>query len=168
VGAYGDVLALEQQDKLGQQQAAVNARLYNADGSAKANDYHPPKLPESAFPPGAAASKDLTVNPDQLKAVAAQMHNDLVQLQATLQKLSGGGDPTAAAYGWATANSFGNNAGSAYAGISQFYQALNAAYDEVISYLQQTASNYADAESSTASAARSVGQETTASGASGA
>ena len=50
MGGYGDALALEQQDKLDQQQAASNARQYNADGSGKANDYHPPKLPESTFP----------------------------------------------------------------------------------------------------------------------
>lgn len=158
MGGYGDVLALEQQDKLNQQQAAINARLYNADGSGKANDYRPPKLPESAFPSGPAASKDLTVNLDQLNAVATQMRADLIRLQATLQQLNNGGAGGETIVGWATAEAFGSNAGSAYWGISQFYQALNAAYDEVISYMRQTASNYADAESSTVSAARSVGQ----------
>ena len=54
MGGYGDALALEDQDKLDQQQAAANARLYNPDGSAKANDFHPPKLPESTFPPSLA------------------------------------------------------------------------------------------------------------------
>lgn len=158
MGAYGDVLALEQQDKLNQQQAAINARLYNADGSGKANDYRPPKLPESAFPSGPAASKDLTVNLDQLTAVATQMRADLNQLQATLQKLNGGEEAGRATGGWPTANAFGTNAGNAHSGIVQFYQALNAAYDEVVSYLRQTASNYADAESATVSAARGVGQ----------
>ena len=50
MGAIDDVMALEDQEKLDQQQAASNARQYNADGSAKANDFQPPKLPESAFP----------------------------------------------------------------------------------------------------------------------
>jgi uncharacterized protein YukE len=162
VGGYGDALALEQQDKLGQQQAASNARLYNADGSAKANDYHPPKLPESAFPAGLTADKELTVNRDQLTAVATQMHADLVKLQATLQQLNGSGAGGETIGGWPTADALGNNAGSAYWGISQFYQSLNTAYDNVISYLRQTASNYADAESSTASAARGVGTESSA------
>jgi hypothetical protein len=168
VGAYGDVLALEQQNKLDQQQAASNARLYNPDGSAKANDYHPPRLPESAFPSGLTAAKQLTVNRDQLTAVATQMHTDLIQLQATLQQLNGGGAGGETVGGWPTADAFGANAGSAYWGISQFYQALNTVYDEVISYLRQTASNYADAESSTASAARNVGTEAAPSSALGA
>jgi hypothetical protein len=157
MSGIGDALALEQQDKIDQQQAASNARLYNADGSGKFNDYHPPQLPESAFPARLAAGKNLTVNRDQLAAVATQMQNDLIKLQATLQQLNNGGPGAATIGGWSTAEAFGNNAGSAYYGIAQFYQALNAAYDEVISYLRQTASNYADAESSTASAARSVG-----------
>jgi uncharacterized protein YukE len=168
MGGYGDVLALEQQAKLDQQQAASNARLYNADGSAKANDYSPPKLPESAFPASPAAGKELTVNHDQLNAVASQMRADLSQLEATLQQLNSGGAGGATIGGWPTADAFGTNAGSAYWGISQFYQALNAAYDEVISYMRQTASNYADAESSTTSAARGVGSQATATGALGA
>ena len=50
MGGYGDALALEQQEQLDQQQAAANCRLYNADGSGKANDFTPPTLPESVFP----------------------------------------------------------------------------------------------------------------------
>jgi uncharacterized protein YukE len=157
MSGIGDAMALEQQGKIDQQQAASNARLYNADGSAKANDYRPPKLPESAFPASLAGDKELTVNRDQLSAVAKQMQTDLTRLQATLQQLNNGGPGGETIGGWSTAEAFGNNAGSAYFGISQFYQALNAAYDDVISYLSQTASNYADAESATASAARSVG-----------
>ena len=47
MGGYGDALALEQQEQLDQQQAAANSRLYNPDGSWKANDFTPPALPET-------------------------------------------------------------------------------------------------------------------------
>ena len=91
MGGYGDALALEQQEQLDQQQAAANSRLYNADGSAKANDFTPPKLPESAFPPSVAGGTELSVNTDQLQTIATQMHGDLAQLQATLQTLTTAG-----------------------------------------------------------------------------
>jgi hypothetical protein len=160
MGGYGDALALEQQEKLDQQQAASNARLYNPDGSAKANDFRPPKLPESSFPSGLAAGAELSVNTDQLNTIATQMRSDLVRLQAGLQRLGDGGAGGETIGGWSTAFAFGANAGSAYYGIAQFYQDLNNAYDMVIGYIHQSASNYADAESTTASAARSVGTET--------
>ncbi len=168
MGGYGDALALEQQEQLDQQQAAANSRLYNADGSAKANDFTPPKLPESAFPPSVAGGTELSVNTDQLQTIATQMHGDLAQLQATLQTLNNGGAlGELLGGGWSTAEALGSNAGNAYWGISQFYQDLNQAYDMVIGYMRQSASNYADAETTTASAARTVGSETTPGGSPG-
>jgi hypothetical protein len=168
VGGYGDALALEQQEQLDQQQAAANSRLYNPDGSGKANDFTPPKLPESAFPPSVAGGTELSVNTDQLQTIAAQMHGDLAQLQATLQTLNNSGIMgELIGGGWSTPEALGSNAGSAYWGISQFYQDLNQAYDMVIGFMRQSASNYSDAETTTASAARTVGSETTPSGALG-
>jgi uncharacterized protein YukE len=168
MGGYGDALALEQQEQLDQQQAAANSRLYNADGSGKANDFTPPALPESAFPPSVAGGTELSVNTDQLQTIAAQMHGDLAQLQATLQTLNNGGVlGELLGGGWPTAEALGSTAGNAYWGISQFYQDLNHAYDMVIGYMRQSASNYADAETTTASAARTVGSETTPGGALG-
>ena len=55
--------------------------------------------------------------------------------------------------GWGTASAFGGNATNAYEGITQFIQALNQAYDAVIGNLGKTVTNYADAETTTASAA---------------
>lgn len=168
MGGYGDALALEQQEQLDQQQAAANSRLYNADGSGKANDFTPPALPESSFPPSVAGGTELSVNTDQLQTIAAQMHGDLAQLQATLQTLNNSGVlGELLGGGWSTAEALGSNAGNAYWGISQFYQDLNHAYDMVIGYMRQSASNYADAETTTASAARTVGSETTPGGAPG-
>jgi uncharacterized protein YukE len=168
MGGYGDALALEQQEQLDQQQAAANSRLYNPDGSGKANDFTPPALPDSAFPPSVAGGTELSVNTDQLQTIAAQMHGDLAQLQATLQTLNNSGIMgELIGGGWSTPESLGSNAGSAYWGISQFYQDLNQAYDMVIGYMRQSASNYADADATTASAARSVGSEATPGGALG-
>jgi len=160
MGGYGDALELQQQEKLDQQQAASNSQLYNADGSGKANDYRPPKMPESSFPVGQAPGTELTVNRDQLSTVAAQMRADLDKLKATLQQLDDGGAGGELIFGWSTADGLGSNAGNAYWGISQFYQDLNTAYDQVIGYIRQTVSNYADADSATATAARSVGSQT--------
>jgi hypothetical protein len=165
VGAYGDVLALEQQERLDQQQAAGGSQQYNADGSGKANDFTPPKLPESAFPAGLTAGTELSVNAGQLRQIAAQMQTDLAALRATLQQLNGSGPLSELiGGGWETADALSNNTGSAWWGISQFYQQLNAAYDMVIGFMHQSAGNYDDAETTTASAARSVGSETTAAG----
>src|SRR5216683_7011945 len=91
MGGYGDALALQQQEQLDQQQAAASSQQYHADGSAKANDFTPPKLPESTFPPGMGGGTQLSVNRDQLQTIATQMHGDLAQLQATLQTLDDGG-----------------------------------------------------------------------------
>jgi uncharacterized protein YukE len=160
MGAIGDEMALQDQEKVDQQAAAANiAKVYNADGSAKANDYHPPKLPVSAFPPNLKVGGQLRVNGDELTKVAANMAKDLARLQATLQELNGGGPGGGTLGGWPTAAAMGNNAGQAWYGISTFYQNLNTVYDQVISYLHQTAGNYGDAEDATAAAARNVGSD---------
>src|SRR5579875_3705274 len=103
MGGYFDELMLQQQDKATQQQAAREARLYNPDGSAKANDYRPPALPTSAFPSvEPRGGGELIVHRDRLMAVARGMHQDLVDLQAALARrnsagaaamLVGGGKP---------------------------------------------------------------------------
>jgi uncharacterized protein YukE len=165
MGAIGDEMALADQEKLDQQQAADHARQYNADGSAKANDFRPPKLPESAFPASLDAGRQLRVNRDQLGAVKNQMGSDLARLQATLQQLIGNGAFGGAIGGWGTATAFGGNATNAYEGITQFTQALNEAYDTVIGNLGKTVANYADAETTTASAASKIGAEASPGGA---
>jgi hypothetical protein len=159
MGGYGDALALQQQEKINQQQAATSSP-YNPDGSGKANDYHPPPLPQSSFPPASAPGQGITVDRAQLTAVANQMKADLNLLQAALNQLNGAGAGGELIGGWSTADAFGNNAGNAYWGITQFYSDLNAAYDQVIGYLHQTMNNYADAETTTAAAANRVGAET--------
>jgi uncharacterized protein YukE len=159
VSGVGDALELAQQEKLDQQQAANNARQYNADGSAKANDFRTPRMPQSAFPASLDASGQLRVNRDQLAAVKNQMGPELAKLQAAWQQLSSTGAFGGSIGGWATSDAFGGNATNAYEGITQFMQALNAAYDMVIGVLGKTAANYADAETSTASAASKIGAD---------
>jgi hypothetical protein len=159
MGAIADVMALEDQEKLDQQQAAQNAREYNPDGSAKANDYRPPKLPESTFPANLTSSGELTVNRDQLNAVRAQMAADLTRLQGALSQVTGDGASGRAIGGWETADGFGGNATNAYEGIMQFIQDLSSAYHLVIGNLTKTVTNYADAETTTASAARQIGAD---------
>jgi hypothetical protein len=159
MGAIGDVMALEDQEKLDQQQAAQNAREYNPDGSAKANDFRPPKLPESTFPPHLTGDGELTVNRDSLNSIRAQMAADLTRLQAVLNQVSGEGASGGAIGGWTTADGFGGNATNAYEGIMQFIQALSGAYDLVIGNLTKTVANYSDAETTTASAARQIGTD---------
>ncbi len=167
MGAIGDVMALEDQEKLDQAAAANQAREYNADGTLKADNYRPPKLPESTFPADIRFGGQLRVNRDGLKAVASQMATELSQLQSTLQALYNGGAGGATLGGWSTADAMGNNAGSAWYAISTFYQELNTVYDQVIGYLRQTASNYGDTEDITAAAARNVGSDAAPSGAVG-
>ena len=158
MSGVGDALELAQQEKL-DQQAANNARQYNADGSAKANDFRAPKIPQSAFPASLDASGQLRVNRDQLVAVKNQMGPELARLQAAWQQLSSTGAFGGAIGGWATSDAFGGNATNAYEGITQFLQALNAAYDMVIGVLGKTAANYDDAETTTASAASKIGAD---------
>jgi uncharacterized protein YukE len=159
VSGVGDALELAQQEKLDQQQAANNARQYNADGSAKANDFRTPRMPQSALPASLDASGQLRVNRDQLAAVKNQMGPELARLQAAWQQLSSTGAFGGSIGGWATSDAFGGNATNAYEGITQFMQALNAAYDMVIGVLGKTAANYADAETTTASAASKIGTD---------
>ena len=159
MSGVGDALELAQQEKLDQQQAANNAGQYNADGSAKANDFRAPKIPQSAFPARLDAGGQLRVNTDQLAAVKNQMGPDLARLQAAWQQLSGNGAFGGAIGGWTTSDALGGNATNAYEGITRFMQALNAAYDMVIGVLGKTAANYADAETTTASAASKIGAD---------
>jgi hypothetical protein len=157
-GSY-DAGILRQQQEQDQQQDAGNSRLYNPDGSGKFNDYVPPKMPASSAFPSLATGKELTVNRDSLTQVAAQMGKDLARLRATLQQLNSEGAGGALIGGWPTADGLGTNAFCAYDGISTFYENLNAAYEQVISNIRQTVSNYSDAETSTVSAVSKVGTD---------
>ena len=159
MSGVGDALELAQQEKLDQQQAANNAGQYNADGSAKANDFRTPKMPQSAFPASLDASGQFRVSTDRLVAVKNQMGPELARLQAAWQQLSSTGAFGGAIGGWATSDAFGGNATNAYEGLTRFMQALHAAYDMVIGVLGTTAANYADAETTTASAASKIGAD---------
>jgi hypothetical protein len=162
MGGAFDAKMLQQQQQEQQQQAAQNAQAYNPDGSGKANDYHPPHPPQSTFPPlgpPAGGGKTLVVDRAGLAKIASQMATDLAMLRQTLSTLQSEGAGAGMIGGWPTAESFGVNAGNAYAGISEFYNALNAAYDQVIGNLHTTVNNYADAEDATATAARRVGPD---------
>jgi hypothetical protein len=160
MGGSFDAKMLQQQQQQDQQQASQNAQQYNPDGSGKANDYHgPPHLPPSTFPklgPSGGGGGTLMVDRTRLTQIATQMATDLAKLRATLETLYSEGAGGELIYGWPTAEAFGANAGNAYAGISQFYSDLNNAYDLVISNIHQTVSNYADAETSTVTAANRV------------
>lgn len=157
MGGSFDAKMLQQQEQEDQQAAAHNAQIYNPDGSGKANDYHGSKLPESSFPHlGPAGGGHLMVDRASLAQVATQMKADLTKLAATLQDLYANGAGAELIGGWPTADAFGANAGSAYEGISQFYDRLNQAYEMVISNIHQTVNNYADAEASTVGAINRV------------
>src|SRR5262249_55340885 len=161
MGGSFDQKMLQQQQQTDQQQAAQDGQRYNADGSGRANDYHslPPQQPPPSIPgPSGTVGKDLVVDRARLTAVATQMGSDLNRLQATLQQLFSDGAGGGMVGGWPTANAFGANATNAYSGISQFYQDLNVAYDQVITNIRQAVSNYADAESSTGSAVHGITQ----------
>lgn len=160
MGAIGDEMALQDQEKIDQAAAAQHAKEYNPDGTLKSANYRAPVLAKSTFPPHLNfGSGELRVNREGLTNVARAMHGDLASLQNTLQTLNNGGAGGGTVGGWTTADNFGTNAGSAYWGISNFYQQLNAVYDQVIAYLQRTASNYADAEAETTVAANNVGSD---------
>jgi hypothetical protein len=160
MGAIGDHMALTDQEKLDQQTPAGSGQSgYNPDGSGKVNDFKPSGLPTSNWPPGLKADGQFSVHRDALTRVAGQMNADLTELQNTLSTLNGGGAGGATLGGWETADGMGNNAGQAYYGISTFYQSLNDVYDQVIGYLHQTVTNYADAETTTATAANNVGTD---------
>jgi hypothetical protein len=160
MGAIDDTKDLEDQDKIDQQQAAASNRLYNPDGSAKANDYRAPKLPESTFPATVGrGGTEVSVSLDSLSSVKGQMGSDLSQLTDTLSQLQGEGAMGGAIGGWSTADAFGGNATNAYEGITQFMQALNGAYDEWTGNLGKAVANYSDADETTASAATKIGSE---------
>src|SRR5215472_7311889 len=160
MGAIGDHMALTDQERLDQQVPAGSEQDgYHADGSGRRNDFCPSGLPQSSWPPHLTADGQFSVHHDTLTQVASQMGADLAELQSTLSTLNGGGAGGATLGGWETADGMGNNAGQAYYGISTFYQALNDVYDQVIGYLHQTVTNYADAETTTATAANNVGTD---------
>jgi uncharacterized protein YukE len=156
MGAIGDVMALEDQEKLDRQAAAANAkpiRGVRVDGFRKA------KTPTSAFPKGLKADGQFRVVPGQLTAVRAKMLQDLNRLQGALTQLTNEGAMGSAVGGWATADAFGSNALNAYEAITQFMQALNSAYDMVATNVGRAAQNYSDADATTAAAASQVGSE---------
>jgi hypothetical protein len=157
MSGIGDSMALQDQQKIDLAEAAAHARTYNPDGTLRADNYRPPPPPQSTFPPGLKFGGHLEVNREGLTAVAAQMRTDLNQLQANLQQLWGNGTGAYTLYGWETAEALGANASNAFAAITSFYQELNAVYEQMIAYLQQSAQNYGDAEDTTAAAARNVG-----------
>src|SRR5215469_10021108 len=160
MGAVQDHMAPTDQEKLDQQTSASSGQGgYNPDGSGKRNDFRPSGLPHSNWPTHLTADGQFRVHHDVLTRVANQMGADLTDLQNTLSTLNGGGGGGATLGGWETADGMGNNAGQAYYGISTFYQALNDVYDQVIGYLHQTVTNYADAETTTATAANNVGAD---------
>lgn len=157
MGAISDRMALTDQEKLDQQTSSGSGQgSYNSDGSGKGNDFRPSGLPQSNWPPHLTADGQFRVHRDSLSQVANQMGKDLAELQNTLSTLNGGGAGGGTLGGWETADGMGNNAGQAYYGISTFYQSLNDVYDKVIGYLHQTVTNYADAETTTATAANNV------------
>lgn len=157
MGGAGDARILQQQ---AQEQAAQNAKTYNPDGSAKANDYRPPALPASSFPELTGGNGHFEVHTDRLRQVATQMGGELDRLYSSVMDIYNNGYGGAELTGWSTADQFAANAGSAYDGISQFHSDLNNAYQLVIGNLHKTAVNYADAESASSSAARTVGSDT--------
>lgn len=160
MGAIDDVMALEDQEKLDQEAAANHAKLYNANGTLKADDYRPPTLPKSTFPADISFGGELRVNRGGLTAVANAMNGELTgQLQPGLQKLNNGGAGGGTIGGWQTADALGTNLSNAWYAISSAYQRLNAVYEEFVTYLSQTAGNYADAEEATMTAARNVGSD---------
>lgn len=160
MGAIQDQMALTDQEKLDQQAPAVSGQGgYNPDGSGKANDFHPSELPQASWPPNLTVAGRFSVHRDTVAQVASQMGTDLSALQNTLDTLNSSGAGGATLGGWVTADGMGNNAGQAYFGISTFCQTLNDVYDQVIGYLRQTVTNYADAETATATAANNVGTD---------
>lgn len=156
MGAIGDVMALEDQEKVDKQAAAANAR---PGSPVKIDGFHGAKLPESAFPKGLKADGEFRVVPDQLDSVKSQMVRDLGRLQSTLSQLTSYGSFGSAVGGWETADAFGSNALNAYEAITQFMQALNSAYDLVANNVGRAAQNYSDADATTASAASTIGSE---------
>lgn len=154
-------LPLTDQERLDSQAPASSGQGgYNSDGSGKANDFHPSRLPHSNWPPGLSADGKFSVHRDTITKVANHMAGDLAALRDALSTLNGSGAGGVTLGGWETADGMGNNAGQAYHGISTFYQRLNDVYDQVMGYLHQTAANYADAEATTATAANNVGART--------
>jgi hypothetical protein len=162
MGAFGDVLMLEDQDKLDLQAEQASAQKGTPDGPvAKADDFHMPPLPESTFPKGLNAGGQFSVYPDQLTAVRSAMvgGKELGALTNALANLINYGAFGAGIGGWDTAGAFGSNAENAYQAITQFMQALNNAYDMVATSVGRAAQNYSDADETTASAASRVGSE---------
>jgi hypothetical protein len=87
------------------------------------------------------------------------MVSDLARLSSALSQVTSYGAFGSAIGGWDTADAFGSNALNAYEAITQFMQALNAAYDLVATNVGRAAQNYTDADATTQSAASTVGSE---------
>jgi uncharacterized protein YukE len=156
MSAIGDVMALEDQEKLDQQAATASAVPHDP---VRAQGFHKPKMPTSAFPKGLKASGEFHVAPHQLHSVKSQMVSDLGRLKSALSDVISYGAFGSAIGGWDTADAFGSNALNAYEAITQFMQALNTAYDMVATNVGKAAQNYTDADDTTQSAASTVGSE---------
>jgi hypothetical protein len=162
MGAIGDVMMLEDQDKLDRQATEASAQKGTPDGPVvKADDFRMPPLPESTFPKGLNAGGQFSVYPGQLTAVRGSMvgGSELGVLTSALNNLISNGAFGTAVGGWDTAGAFGSNAENAYQAITQFMQALNQAYDMVATAVGKAAQNYSDADATTASAASAVSSE---------
>lgn len=159
MSVFFEEMMLWQLEKTAQEkEAAQNAGLYNADGSAEANDYRPPQLPTSTFPVlTAAPATELVVHRDQLRQVAAQMRSDLQRLQGALKRLEAEGDAGGTLHGWPTADALASNLRSAHESIRLLYDKLNTAYEAVIVNIHEAEANYARAESSTVTAVNRTG-----------
>jgi hypothetical protein len=81
MSAIGDVMALEDQEKLDQQAATASAVPHDP---VRAQGFHKPKMPTSAFPKGLKASGEFHVAPHQLHSVKSQMVSDLGRLKSAL------------------------------------------------------------------------------------
>jgi hypothetical protein len=158
MGAIADVMALEEQEKLDQEAAAVAAVPKNP---VKVDGLLMPKMSPSVFPKGLKAGGEFHVVPDRLTAVKGQMVSDLGGMIDALTNLTSYGAFGSAIGGWQTADAFGSNALNAYEGLTQFIGALKEAYDMVAGNVGKAAQNYDDADATTQSAASRVGSEAT-------
>lgn len=129
---------------------------YNSDGSGKANDYQPPKLPDSAFP-SVKVGSGFSVHLDALRRAVDNIKMEARQLGSSAQSAASGGSGAHLAGDWSTIQALSANAGSAHQGIVDFSQSVLSTYEEIIKNLMKNAQNYADAESATGTAVRGVG-----------
>src|SRR5260370_41070623 len=89
MGAIQDQMALTDQEKLDQQTPTASGQSgYNADGSGKANDFHPSGVPQSGWPLHLNAGGQFRVNRDTLTQVGDHMAVDLSTAQNTQNTLN--------------------------------------------------------------------------------